>query len=208
MQQEENISLKELSNAQVYWQLFKNIFMLSACTFGGGFVIISMMKKKFVEKLHWISEEEMLDMTAIAQSAPGPLGVNVAIVTGYRLRKIPGALVCALGAILPPLIIISIISVFYNQFKDNKVIALALQVMRAGVAAVICDVVINLAHNIVKTRKVLWIFVMVGAFAATVFFKVSAPVLILVCGLIGLFYSRIPTQDADSDTGLNRGRRE
>ena len=208
MQQEENISLKELSNAQVYWQLFKNIFMLSACTFGGGFVILSMMKKKFVEKLHWISEEEMLDMTAIAQSAPGPLGVNVAIVTGYRLRKIPGALVCALGAILPPLIIISIISVFYNQFKDNKVIALALQVMRAGVAAVICDVVINLAQNIVKTRKVLWIFVMVGAFAATVFFKVSAPVLILVCGLIGLFYSRIPTQDADSDTGLNRGRRE
>ena len=200
--------MKELSNAQVYWQLFKNIFMLSACTFGGGFVIISMMKKKFVEKLHWISEEEMLDMTAIAQSAPGPLGVNVAIVTGYRLRKIPGALVCALGAILPPLIIISIISVFYNQFKDNKVIALALQVMRAGVAAVICDVVINLAQNIVKTRKVLWIFVMVGAFAATVFFKVSAPVLILVCGLIGLFYSRIPTQDADSDTGLNRGRRE
>ena len=208
LQQEENVSLKELSNAQVYWQLFKNIFMLSACTFGGGFVIIGMMKKKFVEKLHWISEEEMLDMTAIAQSAPGPLGVNIAIVTGYRLRKIPGALVCALGAILPPLIIISIISVFYNQFKDNKVIALALQVMRAGVAAVICDVVINLAQNIVKTRKVLWIFVMVGAFAATVFFKVSAPVLILVCGLIGLFYSRIPTQDADSDTGLNRGRRE
>ena len=208
MQQEENISLKELSNAQVYWQLFKNIFMLSACTFGGGFVIISMMKKKFVEKLHWISEEEMLDMTAIAQSVPGPLGVNVAIVTGYRLRKIPGALVCALGAILPPLIIISIISVFYNQFKDNKVIALALQVMRAGVAAVICDVVISLAGNILKTRNILWILVMVGAFAATVFFKVSAPVLILVCGLIGLFYSRIPTQDADSDTGLNRGRRE
>ena len=61
LQQEENVSLKELSNAQVYWQLFKNIFMLSGCTFGGGFVIIGMMKKKFVEKLHWISEEEMLD---------------------------------------------------------------------------------------------------------------------------------------------------
>ena len=191
MQQEENTSLKELSNAQVYWQLFKNIFMLSACTFGGGFVIIGMMKKKFVEKLHWISEEEMLDMTAIAQSAPGPLGVNIAIVTGYRIRKIPGALVCALGAILPPLIIISIISVFYNQFKDNKVIALALQVMRAGVAAVICDVVISLARNVLKTKNVLWILVMAGAFVATVFFKVSAPVLILVCGLIGLFYSEM-----------------
>lgn len=193
LQREENTPWKELSNAQIYWQLFKNIFMLSACTFGGGFVIIGMMKKKFVEKLHWISEEEMLDMTAIAQSAPGPLGVNIAIVTGYRIRKIPGALICTLGAILPPLIIISIISVFYNQFKDNAVIALALQVMRVGVAAVIVDVVINLTKNVLKTKNILWIGVMVGAFVATVFFKVSAIVLILICGGIGLIYSLIST---------------
>lgn len=175
-----------MTEVQVYWQLFKNIFMLSACTFGGGFVIISMMKKKFVEKLHWISEDEMLDMTAIAQSAPGALGVNIAIVTGYRIRKTAGALICALGAVLPPLIIISVISVFYNQFKDNRVIALALRVMRAGVAAVIIDVVINLALAIFKTGNGLWILVMAAAFIATVFFKVSAIVLIAVCVLIGL----------------------
>lgn len=191
MKGKENIPLEKLSSGQVFWQLFKNIFILSACTFGGGFVIISMMKKKFVEELHWISEEEMLDMTAIAQSSPGPLGVNIAIVTGYRIRKIAGALICTLGAILPPLIIISIISVFYNQFKDNTVIALALQVMRAGVAAVICDVVINLAQNILKTRNILWILVMTGAFVATVFFKTSAIMLIAVCGGIGLIYSLI-----------------
>ncbi len=197
MQQEENTSLKELSNAQVYWQLFKNIFMLSACTFGGGFVIIGMMKKKFVEKLHWISEEEMLDMTAIAQSAPGPLGVNIAIVTGYRIRKIPGALVCALGAILPPLIIISIISVFYNQFKDNKVIALALQVMRAGVSAVIFDVVINLAKNVCKTRRILYIAMMILSFAAVYIFDVSAMIIIFIClgiGLLDLAISEIKTK--------------
>ena len=70
MSQEENQVLKKMSAVQVYWQLFKNIFILSSCTFGGGFVIIGMVKKTFVEKLHWISEEEMLDMTAIAQSAP------------------------------------------------------------------------------------------------------------------------------------------
>ena len=191
MKGKENIPLEKLSSGQVFWQLFKNIFILSACTFGGGFAIISMMKKKFVEELHWISEEEMLDMTAIAQSSPGPLGVNIAIVTGYRIRKIAGALICTLGAILPPLIIISIISVFYNQFKDNTVIALALQVMRAGVAAVICDVVINLAQNILKTRNILWILVMTGAFVATVFFKTSAIMLIAVCGGIGLIYSLI-----------------
>lgn len=182
-------ALDELSAVQIYWQLFKNIFVISACTFGGGFVIIGMIRQKFVEKLHWISEEEILDMTAIAQSAPGPLGVNMAIITGYRIRKIPGALVCTLGAVLPPIIIISVISAFYNQFKDNAIIALVLRVMRAGVAAVIFDVVINLASNIFRTKNVLWILVMIAAFLATVFFKVSAIVLILICAMIGLIYS-------------------
>lgn len=189
MKEQENIDLQEMSSLQVYWQLFRNIFVLSACTFGGGFVIISMMKKKFVENLHWISEEEMLDMTAIAQSAPGALGVNSAIVTGYRIRKLPGALICTLGAVLPPLIIISVISIFYNQFKDNAVIVLALQVMRAGVAAVIFDVVINLASNIIKTKNLLWVLVMIAAFVAVVWFKVSAIVLIIICAVIGLIYS-------------------
>lgn len=152
-------------------------------------MIIGMIKQTFTEQLHWISEEEVLDMTAIAQSAPGPLGINMAIITGYRIRKIPGALVCTLGAVLPPLIIISVISIFYNQFKDNAVIALALQVMRAGVAAVILDVVINLASNIIKRKNILWILLMVAAFIATVFFNVSAIVLILICAVVGLFDS-------------------
>lgn len=189
MSQKENKSLEELPVSQIYWKLFKNIFVISACTFGGGFVIIGMIKQKFTEKLHWISEEEILDMTAIAQSAPGPLGVNMAIITGYRIREIPGALICTLGAVLPPLITVSVISVFYNQFQNNAIIARALQVMRAGVAAVIVDVVINLASNIFKTKNVLWIMVMIAAFVATVFFKVSAIVLILICSEIGLYYS-------------------
>ena len=106
-----------------------------------------------------------------------------------RIRRVKGALTAALGAVLPPLFIISVISVFYNQFKDNAVIAIALQVMRAGVAAVICDVVFTLAANIFKMKNILWIFVMAAAFIATVFFDVSAAVLILVCGTIGLVYS-------------------
>lgn len=177
MSQKENKSLEELPVSQIYWKLFKNIF-----------VIIGMIKQKFTEKLHWISEEEILDMTAIAQSAPGPLGVNMAIITGYRIRKIPGALICTLGAVLPPLITVSVISLFYNQLRDNVIIARALQVMRAGVAAVIVDVVVDLASNIFKTKNVLLIIAMIVAFVATVFFKVSAIVLILICSEIGLFY--------------------
>ena len=167
-------------------RLFLSLLTLSAFTFGGGFVIVTLMKKKFVEDLGWLEEDEMLDITAIAQSSPGALGVNIAIVVGYRIKKFWGAVVCTLGAILPPLVIISIISLFYNQFKDNAYIAVALQVMRAGVAAVIFDVVIDLAMNIFKTKSALWIAVMFLAFLCTCLFKVSAIIIILCCAAIGL----------------------
>lgn len=183
--QDRDKGLSQLSDFQIYWKLFVTTLVLSASTFGGGFVIIGMMKKKFVEQMGWLQDEEMLDMTAIAQSSPGALGVNIAIVVGYRIKKFLGAVVCTLGAVIPPLVIISVISLFYNQFKDNEIISIALQVMRAGVAAVICSVVIDLAGNVIKTRSVLWIVMMCAAFAATCFFDVSAIVIILVCGLVG-----------------------
>ena len=141
---------------KVLWKLFESMFMLSACTFGGGFVIVSLMKKKFVEELEWIEEDEMLDITAITQSSPGPLPVNASVIIGYRMYGIVGSLVAILGTIIPPMVIISIISLFYNQFRENKYIAIALQVMRAGVAAVILDVTINLAKNVCKTRRILY----------------------------------------------------
>lgn len=174
------------SKRYILWTLFKSMFMLSACTFGGGFVIVSLMKKKYVEELQWLDEDEMLDITAITQSSPGPLPVNASVIIGYRMCGIPGSLCAVLGAILPPMIIISIISVFYNEFRSNPYIAIALQVMRAGVAAVIFDVVINLAKNVVKTRRVLYIFMMCAAFIATYFFGVSAMIIILICLGIGI----------------------
>ena len=85
------------------WRLFTSTFTLSAFTFGGGYVIIPLMRKKFVEQLHWLEEEEMLDLTAIAQATPGALAVNAAILIGYRVAGIIGALVTVLGTVLPPL---------------------------------------------------------------------------------------------------------
>lgn len=168
------------------WILFKSMFVLSACTFGGGFVIVSLMKKRYVEELKWLEEDEMLDVTAITQSAPGPLPVNASVIIGYRMAGIIGSLTAILGTILPPIIIISIISLFYEQFRTNPYIATALQVMRAGVAAVIFDVVINLAGNVIKTRRILYIVMMVVAFVATYLFDVSAMIIIFVCLGIGL----------------------
>ena len=126
-----------------YRKLFLSTFELSACTFGGGFVIIPLMRKKFVEELGWIEEEEMLDLTAIAQASPGAIAVNASIMLGYHIAGIPGAILAVLGTVLPPLIIISIISMFYQAFRNNVIVSMAMRGMLCGVAAVICDVVIN-----------------------------------------------------------------
>lgn len=168
------------------WMLFKAMFILSACTFGGGFVIVSLMKKKFVEELKWIDEDEMLDVTAITQSAPGPLPVNASVIIGYRIAGIVGSVTAIMGTILPPMVIISIISLFYEQFRTNRYVAIALQVMRAGVAAVIFDVVINLAKNICMTKKLLYIAMMIIAFIITYLLGVSAMYVILICLGIGI----------------------
>ena len=178
--------MKKQKESSILWQLFKSTFMLSACTFGGGFVIVSLMKKQFVEKLGWLEENEMLDVTAIAQSSPGPIPVNAAVILGYRMAGIIGSLVAILGTILPPMIIISAIAFFYEQFKSNVVIATALQVMRAGVAAVILDVVINLAKNVCATKRILYISLMCLSFYGVVVLNISAMLIILTCLVIGL----------------------
>ena len=174
------------SKSFILWNLFKSMFVLSSCTFGGGFVIVSLMKKKFVEELGWLDEDEMLDITAITQSSPGPLPVNASVIIGYRMCGILGSIVAILGTIIPPMVIISIISIFYTEFRTNKYIAIALQVMRAGVAAVIFDVVINLMKNVLKTKRYLYIAMMIVGFIATYLLKVSAMNVILVCLLIGI----------------------
>ncbi len=160
-------------------------FKLSACTFGGGFVIIPLMRKKFVEELGWIEEEEMMDLVAIAQSSPGAIAVNASIVVGYHVAGLLGALTTVLGTILPPLIIISVISFFYQAFRDNIIVNMAMTGMLAGVAAVICDVVISMAKNIFQQKRVLPILVLAASFVAVRFFGVNIIIIILVCGLVG-----------------------
>lgn len=176
----------EKSKGRLMWELFIATFTLSAFTFGGGFVIVSLMKKKFVEELKWFEEDEMLDITAIAQSSPGPIPINASVIIGYRMNGIIGSLVAILGTALPPMIIISIISVFYQQFRENQIIAIALKVMRAGVAAVIFDVVVNLAINVIRTKQFLYITLMCAAFIAAVVLDISAMLIIIFCLFVGI----------------------
>ena len=143
------------------------------------------MRKKFVEELHWIEEQEMLDLTAIAQSSPGAIAVNAAILVGYHAAGIAGAGIAVLGTVLPPLIIISVISFFYTAFRDNVIVNMAMTGMLAGVAAVIFDVVITMGKDILKKKRLLPVFVLLAAFAAVRFFNINIILIILVCGVLG-----------------------
>ena len=170
----------------VYWTLFTSTFKISAFTFGGGFVIVPLMKKRFVNDLDWIGEEEMLDIAALAQSSPGAIAVNAAILLGYRIAGFKGALVSILGTILPPFIIISIISYFYDAFSNNKIIRVLLKGMQAGIAAVVLDVAVGMAKNIFKTKKIIPILTMIGAFIATFIFNINILYIILFSATIGI----------------------
>lgn len=178
-----------ISDKSRLWTLFKTCFIISACTFGGGMVIISMLQKKFVEELHWISQDEVMDLVAIAQSCPGVMAVNTSIIIGYHIAGVAGALLTVTGTILPPMIILTIVSMFYVQFRSNPVIALLLKGMQAGVAAVMINMTITMAGNVLKDREVFSLLMLIAASVAAVFFGVDIILILLVCGVAGGIYS-------------------
>lgn len=181
-----------------YWKLFLSTFTISAFTIGGGYVIVPLMRKKFVEELKWIDEEEMLNVVAISQSAPGPIAVNTSIMVGYRLAGILGAFLTTVGTVLPPLIIITVIAKFYVSFKENRIVSALLLGMRAGVAAVIIDVIIKMARDIIKSKNNISIAIMVFALIAAVIFNINAALIIILSGAFGGFYYNIIKKAGES----------
>ena len=174
------------TKAHTFRTLFTKTFTLSAFTVGGGYVIVPLMRKTFVEKLGWIEEPEMLDLIAIAQSSPGPIAVNTSILVGYKIAGVPGALMTLLGTVLPPLIILTIFSYIYHAIQDNAIIKTLFYGMSIGVAIVILDAVTSMARTILKAKKILPIMLMGVAFIAAVVFEVPIILIILSCALIGI----------------------
>lgn len=167
-------------------KIFITTLYLSTFTFGGGYVIVSLMKKKFVDEKHWIEQDEMLDLVAIAQSSPGPIAVNGSIAVGYKLCGIAGALVAIVGTIIPPFVIISIISYCYSAFRSNWMISQMLEGMQAGVAAVIASVTYDMGADIVKQKDDLEILIMIAAFVASYILEINVVFIVIVCGLVGV----------------------
>ncbi len=182
----ETVNEEERSFPERLRKLFFSTLYLSAFTFGGGYVIVSLLKKKFVDELHWVEEEEMLDLVAIAQSSPGAIAVNGAIVIGYRLAGIPGVLVAVLGAVLPPFVILTVISLFYRAFQASFVVQAMLSGMKSGVSAVILSVVYDMMAGVVKEKDPLLWLVLLGSFLANYILGVNVVYIILCVILLGL----------------------
>lgn len=179
----EVVAIKKPSS--LYAKLFLSTFSISAFTFGGGYVIVPLMRKKYVEKLEWIEEKEMLNFVAIAQSAPGPIAVNTSVLVGYKMAGVLGALITVFGTVLPPLLVMSAVFLLYASFRDNPVVNAAMLGMRVGVAAVLIDVVITMTKNIIKEKNVLSLIIMIVAFIAVYFFNVHILLVLALSAALG-----------------------
>ena len=174
-----NVEIK--TDAKFFWQLFKSTFIISMFTVGGGYVIIPLLKAKYVDEFHWISDEETLNMVAIAQSTPGIMAVNTAIMLGYRMAGV---------TILPPLIIITIVASFYDLVAKNEQVQLVLKGMQCGATALLLNVAIDLLQKQFSKKLVLPIVIILATFIANVFFGANIMLLVAIDGVIGFFLLR------------------
>lgn len=177
-------------DAHFFWTLFKTTFIISAFTVGGGFVIIPLLKGKFVDEYHWINDKDALDMVAIAQSMPGVVAVNSAIILGYRMAGILGTLVALVATVLPCLITLSIISYCYDFFIQNAYIRMVLKGMQCGATALIVNVGIDLLVKQCKKKLVLPLLIIAATFIGNIWFQLNIMALVIVDGIIGLLFMR------------------
>lgn len=187
----EEITVKKASDyPHFYWTLFKSTFLISAFTVGGGFVIIPLLRAKYVDEYGWLDDKETLNLVSIAQSMSGIVAVNSAIILGYRMAGIAGALTGVAATILPPLITLSVISCFYDAFAHNEYVRYALKGMQCGATALIINVAIDLLKKQWKKRLLLPLLIIIATFIANLVFDVNIMLLVVIDGLIGLLLMR------------------
>lgn len=167
-------------------KLFLTTLYISAFTFGGGFVIVTFMKRKFVDELHWLDEQEMLDFTALAQASPGAIAVNASILVGWKIGGFAGMVTAVAGTILPPMVILSVISFFYAAFASNIWVAAVLKGMQAGVAAVVLSVACDLGGGLRKEKSPLPVLIFASAFILDYIFEINVIFIILAAAAIGV----------------------
>lgn len=174
--------------------LFLLFFKIGLFTFGGGYAMIPSIKEEIVEKRKYITNDELLDIIAIAESTPGPTAINLATYIGYKKEKFLGALFATLGVVLPSFIIIVIISIFYNYFMSIKAVNYAF----VGINAAVCILILSTSISmIIKMKKkvfniVILILTIISMVLVELFnLSFSSIYCILIGGLLGIFVNAI-----------------
>lgn len=178
-----------MRSKNIYWLLFSKMFFISAFTFGGGYVVLPMLQRYFVDENPLIESEELLDMAAIAQSSPGAIAVNISVLTGYHLRGIKGGIVAGIATTLPSLLVLSVISMFYAAFRDNVLISAILKGMEAAVAATIVDFIFTMASAITKEKSWYFTLLIPVAFIANFIFNVPVVWILMISIICSALYA-------------------
>ncbi len=176
--------------ASFYRALFTSTFFISAVTVGGGYVIIPLLREKYVTEYGWLNDKETLDLVAIAQSMPGVMAVNACVLMGYRIAGLSGALTALAATALPPLITLSAISMAYDAFASNPYVAMLLKGMQCGATALIVNVGIDMVRKQIRKKLLLPLAIIVATFVASYFYDVNIMLLIVIDGLLGLALMR------------------
>jgi chromate transporter len=172
------------SKLKLYLHLFLTFFKIGAFTFGGGYAMIPLINRETVVKNKWITDKDILDIVAIAESTPGPIAINSATFVGYKIGGFWGAVFSTLGVALPSFIIIYIISFVLEQFESIKTVKYAFNGIRAGVLALLIKALITMYKECPKGK--LAYVLMAGAFICSVVFDINALIIIAVCAVLGI----------------------
>ncbi len=175
-------------------KLFLRSLVISSTTIGGGFVIISVVRSLYVDKLKILSEDDMLELTSLAQSAPGAVAINLSIILGYKLCGLPGALVSLLGTFLPPFVIMSLIAALYGflgEFRYNETVSEFMSGMQIGVSVVILDAALKMTASVFHEKSVFKYIIFFCAVILQLCFSVSSVYIVSAAIIIGIVSSVI-----------------
>ncbi len=175
-------------NKKELFKVFATFFKIGAFTFGGGYAMIPLIQKEAVETHHWISDEDILEIVAIAESTPGPIAINAATFVGYRTCGVLGSVCATLGVVLPSFVIIYAISFVLRQFQELKAVTYAFYGIRAGVLALLCKALWNMFKK--NTKNWVSYLIMAGAFVLTAILDVSVFPVLIGCAVFGLITAK------------------
>lgn len=178
-----------MQKAKLLWQIFMTFFKIGAFTFGGGYAMIPLIQAEAAEKRGWVSDEDILEIVAIAESTPGPIAINAATFVGYRACGVMGSICATLGVVLPSFLIILAISFVLREFQENRYVRFAFWGIRAGVLALIVKAMWGMYKKCKKNAASY--IVMAAAFILVGLAKVSALPVLAGCAVFGIVTSKM-----------------